>query len=99
MSDHLNLNKEIIRRDVAFRLRVMGYDLPENIGVNTIRKIIKIIQKENGLVPDGLIGKRTMPLLDYNKEDIARMLKPKCKYTCYSRYLYCPYYPYRFLSF
>ena len=96
MTDHLNLNKEKVRRDVVFRLMIMGYDIEENVGVNTIKAIIKTIQKENKLAPDGLIGKRTMPLLGYNREEIARMLKPKYKHTCCSQCLYYPYYPYRF---
>lgn len=73
--NYLDLNKESIRRNVVFKLMIMGYDIEENVGIKTIQAIIKKIQLENGLIHDGLIGKNTMSLLGYSEEEIKKMLK------------------------
>lgn len=73
--NYLNLSKESIRRNVVFKLIALGYDIEENVGTETIRAIVRKIQFDNGLIPDGLIGKNTMPLLGYNEEEIKKMLK------------------------
>lgn len=73
--NYLDLNKKSIRRNVIFKLKILGYDIEENVGIRTIQSIIEKIQLENGLIPDGLIGRNTMPLLGYNQEEIKKMLK------------------------
>lgn len=73
--NYLDLNEESIRRDVVFKLMILGYDIEENVGTETIRAIVRKIQFDNGLIPDGFIGKNTMPLLGYNEEEIKKMLK------------------------
>lgn len=75
MKSYLDLNKENIRRNVVFRLKLLGYDIDENVGVRTIQAIIRKIQHENNLIADGYIGKNTMPLLRYNNEEIKKMLR------------------------
>ena len=73
--NYLDLNKKSIRRNVIFKLKILGYDIEENVGIRTIQSIIEKIQLENGLISDGLIGRNTMPLLGYNQEEIKKMLK------------------------
>lgn len=72
--NYLDLKKDRIRRDVAFRLQILGYDVDQNTGIETIQTIIKKIQLKNGLIADGYIGKNTMPLLGYSDECISKML-------------------------
>ena len=75
MRTYLDLNKERIRRDVALRLQILGYEVDQNVGIRTIQAIIRKIQSENNLVADGYIGKCTIPLLGYSDKEIKRMLK------------------------
>lgn len=70
MKTCLDLNKENIRRDIVFRLKLLGYEIDENAKDKTIQAIIRKIQHENNLIADGYIGKKTMPLLMYNDEEI-----------------------------
>ena len=39
--NYLDLKKDRIRRDVAFRLQMLGYDVDQNTGIETIQTIIK----------------------------------------------------------
>jgi hypothetical protein len=73
--NYLDLNKEKIRRDVAFRLQILGYEVDQNTGIKTIQAIIKKIQLKNGLISDGRIGENTMQLLGYSNEYIRKMIK------------------------
>lgn len=72
--NYLDLNKEKIRRDIAFRLQMLGYEVDQNAAVKTIQVIIKKIQLKNGLIADGYIGKNTMSLLGHSDEYIRKML-------------------------
>ena len=75
MSNYLNLNKDKIKKNVVCKLSALGYKVDEETSVKDIQKIVKIIQRDNGLMIDGYIGRRTMPLLGYSGEEIRKMFK------------------------
>lgn len=72
---YLNLDKEKYRIDVIRRLRTLGYNVRENACSREIRVFVRDIQKKNGLLADGFIGIKTMPLLGYSGEEIGMMLE------------------------
>ena len=74
MRTHLDLNNRLIRSDVIRRLRMMDFDIDYYDDVKLIRSAISILQFDNQLIPDGYIGRYTMPLLGYSEDDIKRML-------------------------
>ena len=75
MSSYLNLNKDKIKKSVVSKLITLGYKVDENTSIRNIQEIVKIIQRDNGLMIDGCIGRRTMPLLGYSGDEIRKMLK------------------------
>lgn len=75
MSNYLNLNKDKIKKNVVCKLSALGYKVDEKTSVKDIQKIVKIIQRDNGLMIDGLIGIRTALLLGYSGEEIRKMFK------------------------
>lgn len=75
MSSYLNLNKDKIKKSVVSKLIILGYKVNENTSIRSIQEIVKIIQRDNGLMIDGYIGRRTMPLLGYSGDEIRKMLK------------------------
>lgn len=75
MSSYLNLNKDKIKKSVVCKLSALGYKVDEDTPVRYIQEIVKIIQRDNGLMIDGCIGRRTMPLLGYSGDEIRKMLK------------------------
>lgn len=75
MSSYLNLNKDEIKKSVVCKLIALGYKVDEETSVRDIQEIVKIIQRDNGLMIDGCIGRRTMPLLGYGEYEIRKMLK------------------------
>lgn len=75
MSSYLNLNKDKIKKSVVSKLIILGYKVDENTSIRSIQEIVKIIQRDNGLMIDGYIGRRTMPLLGYSGDEIRKMLK------------------------
>jgi murein L,D-transpeptidase YcbB/YkuD len=75
MSSYLNLNKDKIKKSVVCKLSTLGYKVDEDTSVRDIQEIVKMIQRDNGLMIDGCIGRRTMPLLGYSGDEIRKMLK------------------------
>ena len=75
MSSYLNLNKDKIKKSVVSKLIILGYKVDENTSIRSIQEIVKAIQRDNGLMIDGCIGRRTMPLLGYSGDEIRKMLK------------------------
>lgn len=75
MSSYLNLNKDKVKNSVVSKLNAIGYKVDENTPVRYIQEIVKAIQRDNGLMIDGCIGRRTMPLLGYSGDEIRKMLK------------------------
>lgn len=92
MSSYLNLYKDKIKKSVVSKLVTLGYEVNDDTSIRKIQEIVKIIQRDNGLMIDGCIGRRTMPLLGYSDEEIRKMLKIP-KFTNGSSY----YYPFWFL--
>lgn len=76
MSGYLDLNKNKIKNSVISKLKILGYKVDDDISIRKIQEIIKAIQRDNGLMIDGCIGRRTMPLLGYSDKEIRKMLKP-----------------------
>ena len=74
-SNYLDLNKKHIRQSVIFKLRLLGYQIDDDISIRRIQDIVMKIQIDNGLIVDGYIGVRTMPLLGYSTKEIKKMLK------------------------
>ena len=75
MSNHLNLNKDNIKKSVVSKLKMLGYKVNNDTAIWRIKDIIIAIQRDNGLMVDGLIGVKTMPLLGYGNDEISKMLK------------------------
>ena len=75
MSSYLDLNKDKIKKSVVSKLITLGYKVDENTSIRNIQEIVKIIQRDNGLMIDGCIGRRTMPLLGYSRDEIRKMLR------------------------
>jgi len=75
----LDLSKDKIRKSVISKLKALGYEVydgtPVWMTIRKIQEIIKVIQRCNGLMIDGCIGRRTMPLLGYSGDEIRKMLK------------------------
>lgn len=88
MFGYLDLNKDKIKNSVISRLQILGYEVNDDTSVRKIQEIIKVIQRDNGLMIDGCIGRRTMPLLGYSNDEIRKMLKlPKnMNYSSYDDY-------------
>lgn len=87
MSSYLDLNKDKIKNSVISKLKILGYKVDNDISIRKIQEIIKAIQRDNGLMIDGCIGRRTMPLLGYSNEEIRKMLKlPKYNNTSSCHY-------------
>ena len=74
-SSYLDLNKNNIRKSVISKLKALGYKIDDGANIRDIQNIIKTIQRGNGLMIDGCIGRRTMPLLGYSTQEISKMLK------------------------
>ena len=87
MSSYLDLNKDKIKKSVISKLQALGYRVDNDISVRKIQEIIKMIQRDNGLMIDGYIGIKTMPLLGYSYDEIRKMLKIP-KYRNNSNYYY-----------
>ena len=79
MYSYLDLNKDKIKKSVVSKLNMLGYKVSDDTPIRIVQEIVKAIQRDNGLMIDGLIGRKTMPLIGYSSEEIRRMLKlPKC---------------------
>ena len=92
MYTYLNLNKRKIKMNVISKLKLLGYKVDDNATIRDIQEIIKALQRDNGLMIDGYIGIRTMPLLGYSSDEIRKMLKlPKPRgYSPYYRpFIFC----------
>lgn len=87
MSGYLDLNKDKIKNSVISKLKILGYKVDNDISIRKIQEIIKAIQRDNGLMIDGCIGRRTMPLLGYSNDEIRKLLKIP-KYKNNSNYYY-----------
>lgn len=75
MSSYLDLNKDKIKKSVISKIQTLGYEVDDNTSIRKIQEIIKAIQRDNNLMIDGCIGRRTMPLLGYSDKEIRKMLK------------------------
>jgi murein L,D-transpeptidase YcbB/YkuD len=84
MPGYLDLNKDKIKNSVVSKLNELGYHVDKNTSIRKIQEIIKVIQRDNGLMIDGLIGVRTMPLLGYKAEEIRKMLKTPRNHSSYN---------------
>ena len=76
--NYLDLNKRSVRESVVSKLQALGYTVSADSSTTLIFKIqniIKEIQRNNGLMIDGVIGVRTMPVLGYSLEETKKMLK------------------------
>lgn len=75
MSSYLDLNKNKIKKSVVSKLIALGYKVDDDTPIRKIQEIIKVIQRDNNLMIDGCIGRRTMSLLGYSDKEIRKMLK------------------------
>ena len=73
MSNYLDLNKKKIKESVVSKLKTFGYEVDTNTPIRKIQEIIKVIQRDNGKMVDGLIGGATIGLL-YNYDEIIESL-------------------------
>lgn len=93
MSNYLDLNKKKIKESVVSKLNMLGYQVNIDTPIRKIQEIVKVIQRDNGLMIDGCIGRRTMPLLGYSCNEIRKMLKiPRYTSYHYPRWLLYYYY-------
>ena len=84
-SNYLNIDKKSVRKSVISKLRLLGYQIDDDISIRCIRDIVMKIQRDNDLIMDGCIGERTMLLLGYSLKEIKKMLKLS---SCHSSYYY-----------
>ena len=73
MSNYLDLNKKKIKESVVSKLKMLGYEVDINTPIRKIQEIIRVIQRDNNRMIDGLIGGNTIGLL-YNYDEIMELL-------------------------